>query len=141
MEIYSKIPDDTDILMTHNPPYSIRDLGYCGYGGNRLCETCNQSHPKYMYICISLLFYNIANYSIDYIAQYPPEKLSEIQAIITVLSLCLCYRHCYTYTLTTCHSDRHKGYQTLYDRVKQVQPPLHVFGMLSFPLIYLYVYV
>lgn len=52
-ELWAKIPDDTDILVTHGPAYGINDIGIFKYGhvGDKaLAERIKQIHPKY-HIC------------------------------------------------------------------------------------------
>ena len=47
-EIIKKIPDDTDILITHQPPYGILDFSENTHYGDRvLLQTVMQIHPRY----------------------------------------------------------------------------------------------
>lgn len=45
---YLKIPEDVDILMTHQPPFNILDLAWSKrYTSKDVCQVCNESHQYY----------------------------------------------------------------------------------------------
>ena len=46
---WEAIPEDMDVLLTHQPPFAIRDLAWRRrWGGNHaVCATCDKRHPDF----------------------------------------------------------------------------------------------
>lgn len=47
--VFSTIPTDTDVLMTHQPPFNCLDLAWVRNTDNRRCHWCSQIHERYQH--------------------------------------------------------------------------------------------
>ena len=47
--VFSAIPEDTDVLLTHQPPFNCLDLAWVRNSDNRRCHWCSQVHERYQH--------------------------------------------------------------------------------------------
>jgi len=100
-QYWKKIPDDTDVLITHSPPYSILDLvprqGKCHGSPSLYKEVVERIKPKVslfghihegygIKVIDNIIFINASNLDGDYMCVNPPILIEIINGKVNVIN-------------------------------------------------------